>query len=253
MSHITEMTFKQSWGWVLYRTDYAPNSDANWTKFLEIWTTWVTDHVRHDGPSRLADTIMQQHHMTFISNKELFDGATFDQLRTHFAQWLTEQDFSGWKLGGDNDKTGWPDAYMFMVADKEVLDEIEKQNPSRRVWLRDVQPFVKAVDKNNPQEQHYDDLYPGWMKVSLLSPWNVYVMGMELPRMRGLVPLAPESFSDDNYPRDAYGKSYEDEPSSEDPEESDVEVDSGDEEVQRQAWLNFQAAHSYVDISKFCK
>lgn len=234
MEFVKELRLKRSWGWVLYRTDYtSPNADTNWTKLMDMWMIWVTDHVSNDGPSFLTNKIMQQHHMTFIADNDLFSGASFDTLRAHFRQWVARQDFTGLNIYEDDDegKRGWPDSYMFMVADKEVLDEIEVQNPNPRVWPRDVQPFVKAVDKDDPREKHYDDPYPGWMKVSLLSPWHVYMNGMSLPRMRGLVPMAPEWFFADKYPGDGYGIGYVDEPSSEDPDESDIEEESDNEQA----------------------
>lgn len=113
--------------------------------------------------------------MYWMNDKSQFDGATVDQLREHFRGWAASQ-----KLRG---QITWPETYMFMVVDKDVLDNIRPQNPELDFLPRNEDPYLKAFDRYYPNE---GEDYPGWMKVDLVSLFDVYRKGLNLESMRGL-------------------------------------------------------------------
>ncbi|KAG9603544.1 hypothetical protein KCU77_g1764, partial [Aureobasidium melanogenum] len=168
----TQLWQKQRWGFVIYRTDYS--SEADWTKFLTMFATWPLHGF--PGPQlengRLARS-WQQHY--WMVDKPQFDGATIEQLRQHFQVWVASQDFGASLV--------WPESYMFLVVDKDVLDNIRPQNPELDFLPRDEVPYVKVIDKNCPYE---GEDYPGWMKLGLESLLDVYSRGLYFETMRGL-------------------------------------------------------------------
>lgn len=113
--------------------------------------------------------------MYWQNDKSQFDGATIAQLRQHFREWVTSQNFGG--------QLEWPETYMFMVVDKEVLDNIHPQNPEWDRSVRDEEPYLKAIDGDCP---HDNEDIPGWMKVALVYLYHVYRKALKLESMRGL-------------------------------------------------------------------
>lgn len=46
----------------------------------------------------------------------------------------------------------WPESYNFLVVDKEVLDNIRSQNAKLDFMPWEEAPYVKAIDKDQPDE-----------------------------------------------------------------------------------------------------
>ena len=70
-----------------------------------------------------------------------------------------------------------------MVVDKDVLENIRSLDPELDFLPWERKPFVKAIDRDSPNE---GEDYPGWMKVSLVSMFDVYQKGLDYEKMRGL-------------------------------------------------------------------
>ncbi|KAI4716510.1 hypothetical protein E4T48_07319 [Aureobasidium sp. EXF-10727] len=170
-NYTTILSRKQRWGFAIYRTDYS--SEADWTKFLAMFETWPLHGF--PGPQlengRLA-RLWQQHYWMTGSQ---FDGTTIDQLRQHFQSWVASQDFGEQRI--------WPESYMFLVVDKDVLGNIHSQNPELDFSPRDQPPYIKAIDKDHLDER---EEYPGWMKLNLMDLLGVYSRGLDFENMRGL-------------------------------------------------------------------
>jgi hypothetical protein len=170
-NYTTILSQKQRWGFAIYRTDYS--SEADWTKFLAMFKTWPLHGF--PGPQlengRLA-RLWQQHYWMTGSQ---FDGTTIDQLRQHFQSRVASQGFG--------EQRTWPESYMFLAVDKDVLGNIHPQNPELDFLPRDQPPYIKATDKDHPDER---EEYPGWMKLNLMDLLDVYSRGLDFQNMRGL-------------------------------------------------------------------
>jgi hypothetical protein len=111
-----------------------------------------------------------------MTGSQQFEGATIDQLRQHFQSWVASQDFGEQRI--------WPEGYMFLVVDKDVLENIHPQNPELDFLLPRVQPlYIKAIDKDHLNER---EEYPGWMKLNLMDLLDVYSRGLDFQNVRGL-------------------------------------------------------------------
>lgn len=162
----TMLSDKRRWGFVIYRTDYS--SEADWTKSIAMYETYTL----HGLPSlELEDgRLIKSWHLPHWMNDNLqFDGAPVEQLRQHFRAWLSSQGFAG--------QMAWPESYMFLVVDKEVLDEVRPLSSELEFLPWEQKPYVKAIDKDCPCE---NEDYPGWMKVSLVSLFDVYQKALDM-------------------------------------------------------------------------
>lgn len=72
---------------------------------------------------------------------------------------------------------------MFLVVDKDVLGNIHPQNPELDFLPRDQPPYIKAIDRDHPDER---EEYPGWMRLNLMDLLGVYSRGLDFENMRGL-------------------------------------------------------------------
>jgi len=70
-----------------------------------------------------------------------FENASVKTLRSHFTSWPASQD-------SKHGKQMWPEHYMFLVVDREVLDNIHDQNPENNSEVRNQEPFIKAFDSD---------------------------------------------------------------------------------------------------------
>lgn len=167
----TTLWDKRRWGFAVYRT--GNSSEADWTKFLAIYETYSL----YGFPSQELEDgrLSKSWHLPYwMNDKAQFEGATIEQLRQHFRSWISSQNFEG--------RLAWSESYMFIVVDKDVLDKIRPLNPELDFLPWERKPFVKAVDKDSPNE---DEDYPGWMKVSLVSMFDVYQKGLDCENMEG--------------------------------------------------------------------
>ncbi|KAJ5083637.1 hypothetical protein N7456_013064 [Penicillium angulare] len=94
-----------------------------------------------------------------------FDGASIDQLRTQFEAWAKERDMV--------DKS--PSYRMFIVIDEESFQSLQNAPTPAECpegMEHRVAHYVKLVEAW--QDQDRDSLFPGWMKCSLKSLWDMW-------------------------------------------------------------------------------
>lgn len=182
---------KDRWGYVIYRTNYS--SEEDWDKFVVMFKTWTVEACPPEKWEVGRRTRAWQQ-MWWINDKTKFENASMETLRSHFTSWLASQDLK-------HGKQMWPEHYMFLVVDREVLDNIHDQDPENSSEVRDQEPFIKAFDS----DASGDGLdYPGWMKVELTSFYALYAQGMQQESMRGLRSRYSEWFDEDAFEEDTY-------------------------------------------------
>ncbi|KAJ5111310.1 hypothetical protein N7532_001845 [Penicillium argentinense] len=77
-----------TWGWVFYRTTYE--DDEAWDHFKGLVNTSVRNIVNMETRVKMRDILSDTLKITFIEDKEKLNGASKDQLRAHFQQWVTD-------------------------------------------------------------------------------------------------------------------------------------------------------------------
>jgi hypothetical protein len=84
------------WGWVIYRTVYTPESDILWPRAINNINTYLAHNLQetlswtNEGKNHAAN--MAKLENFWMSDISLFDQATIEALRVHFASWLQTQD-----------------------------------------------------------------------------------------------------------------------------------------------------------------
>lgn len=94
-----------------------------------------------------------------------FDGASIDQPRTQFEAWTEERDMAD----------RFPSYRMFIVVDEESFESLQTAPIPAEcpVGMKNrVARYVKLVEAW--QDQDRDSLFPGWMKCSLKSHWDIW-------------------------------------------------------------------------------
>jgi hypothetical protein len=113
------------WGWRMYRTTYA--SDSDWDRFVQIF---------HKA---LAETFKKAHgndkHMKYmqwpvVSDRTQFDGATTAELRKHFLEWRHCHSEPQMPPGGKDTLpfSAGPNYEHFVQVDQHSLEDVLSQD-----------------------------------------------------------------------------------------------------------------------------
>ncbi|KAJ5479939.1 hypothetical protein N7530_005448 [Penicillium desertorum] len=85
-SYYTSSKIIEKWGWVFYRTTYK--DDEAWDIFKQKVNISVRSIVNLDPQSELNEAIFDKLEFVFIEDKAKFDGASKEELRAHFQEWV---------------------------------------------------------------------------------------------------------------------------------------------------------------------
>jgi hypothetical protein len=194
----------QTWGWVIFRTSYTPESGSLWPQAISLIHDWLSHKTRlslrksHEEDD--YEVTMTRLDNVLVSDPVL-ESASFDQLRLRFTDWLTTQDI--------DDEDGPLQRFkIFVVVDDFVLQSIkDAPGPDNKQATggQRLLPYVKVVDA---QHQHGirlrsttsarcgrgvepGKLFPGWMRVSIVDLREFW----EESFTHDLLDLCPENFT----------------------------------------------------------
>jgi len=111
----------RNWGYVIYRTVYKAESDTLFPKALAKLDTYVRAEIQSDlakepifdhEPNR---QIALRYQNTILEDKEKYNGATLDQIRGYFLEWIEQQ---GKELRHS------AEFQVYLVVDEEVMNEL---------------------------------------------------------------------------------------------------------------------------------
>jgi hypothetical protein len=136
----TQLRHRERWGFAIYRTDYS--CEENWAKFTTILNTWTAWVIEDYGPSE-APLLHSWQKMWSFDDRGQFENASMTRLREHFKDtWYTG-------LSSEDRSTIYPEHYMFLVVDNEVLAGVPPHSTDISSHSSEF-PFVKCVDANPP-------------------------------------------------------------------------------------------------------
>jgi hypothetical protein len=199
------------WGYVIYRTTYTPESDSLWRRAINTINTYVAHFALETLTEQNKESLYEET-ISRLENIPIQDpalgGATYDELRVHFASWLQTQDRRG--ESGDKDL---PRARFrtFLVVDQAALEIIANApNPTDiGVDPRAVsRPSLTAVaaqhqegrrlrptrSARGPRNANDGRLFPGWMKVPIFTLHEFWEANSE---RLDLIELCPSDFVDE--------------------------------------------------------
>jgi hypothetical protein len=199
------------WGYVIYRTTYTPESDSLWPRAINTINTYVA----HFTLETLTEQNKESLYEEMISRLEnipiqdpALDGATYEDLRLHFATWLRTQDRRG--EPGDRDLP-LARSRTFLVIDQAALEKIANApNPTDDgVDPRAVsRPCLIAVaaqhqegrrlrptrSARGPRNANEGKLFPGWMRVPIFTLHELWEANSE---RLDIIELCPSDFVDE--------------------------------------------------------
>ncbi|KAJ5852599.1 uncharacterized protein N7529_011984 [Penicillium soppii] len=187
--HYSEPT----WGYTIYRTTYTPQSNAAFPRMVDLTTNYMKDGFYNYYESSRQynsranefnitpwDEIWPNYQPRVIEDASQFDGASIDQLREHFRAEATERDvldvFPGYR--------------MFIVMDEESFQKLQNAPlPEDSKYEEDRRHYVKLVEalEVDPYES-----FPGWMKCSLSSLFEVWADMQDGAYMKDSYSMRPD-------------------------------------------------------------
>lgn len=78
----------EKWGWVFYRTTYK--DDEAWDIFKQKVDISVRSIINLDPRSEINEAMFDKLKFVFIEDKAKFDGASKEDLRAHFQEWVAD-------------------------------------------------------------------------------------------------------------------------------------------------------------------
>ncbi|KAL4745632.1 hypothetical protein BDW72DRAFT_186367 [Aspergillus terricola var. indicus] len=182
---------KFPWGYIIYRTVYTSESDKQWPLALKK-LDWALDYgIDSDldsakrkledmtsntdpEPESMPEQLIKESrkHVVF-SNKKFWDGASIEQIRAHFKQYLRASKGRGYgRFEG-----------CLMIDEHSLKSIVAASSPRPRLG----EGFVGMVDGRYPEETGNELGYKGFMRVFISSLWFFYGES-ETQSMRSLCP-----------------------------------------------------------------
>ncbi|KAF3389628.1 hypothetical protein F1880_003948 [Penicillium rolfsii] len=109
------------------------------------------------------DEIWAKYEPRIIEDAVQFDGASIDQVRSHFEAWVNERDMAD----------RFPSYRMSIVVDEESLQSL-KNAPIPEECPGGMRPRVSHYVKLVEAWQEPDPPFLGWMKCSLKGLWDIW-------------------------------------------------------------------------------
>ncbi|KAJ5195295.1 uncharacterized protein N7498_008733 [Penicillium cinerascens] len=191
---------KFPWGYIIYRTVYTAESDELWPIAIEKLAKVmnysidsglyaIIKHKKPGDPEPDGDAerlVKEAHKDVIFSDKQFWDGASIEQVRQHFSEYLrASKGLCTGRFEG------------CLLIDERSLKSIVA-SPDPQSWLEETRPkkpsqpwgFVGMIDGRYP-ENRYKPHYTGYMRVDILSLWNLYIE-FKFRYMQELCPLVPD-------------------------------------------------------------
>lgn len=149
-----------TWGFVIFRTVYTPESDRIFASVLGkienyVRTGLVDENLYYEKErhlaecERLVDIIMARFQNTIFEDKGLFDGATAKDLAPHFRLWLADIERATRSNGGLQ-CFGYNN---FIVIDEKGLQAIEKATEAKEICHECNSPYCGKGSRSEPMVQ----------------------------------------------------------------------------------------------------
>lgn len=175
-----------TWGYVIYRTTYE--NDADWAEFMRRLRAWAEDSMDFYNGQDVLDKMT----WTIFDDKEHFDGAGTETIRSHFLDWIQTavQSEQPQQLNGAPADMGCSPRYRYCIqVDAEALRSCVHDAPPPPDFDQDNQGWVKLIDKlwmsdadSEDEEKEYNPIggvterHVGWVRCPFPSVMIEYYM-----------------------------------------------------------------------------
>ncbi|GFF59710.1 hypothetical protein IFM46972_11455 [Aspergillus udagawae] len=174
-----------SWGFVIYRTTYSPQSYRQFPQIIELTNSLIKREILHEyatskdsyagPPEELKNgyqLICAKHRPIIIEDRTQLNGISLHGVRSHFESWI--DDYASGR-GRENYNWGYStQRHVCLVVDEEVCQALENADTKliregageylRKWWVKAVEPWPE-IDEWEREATGFD----GTMKVSVFS------------------------------------------------------------------------------------
>ncbi|KAJ5166921.1 uncharacterized protein N7482_005702 [Penicillium canariense] len=161
----TAVQSETTWGYVIYRTTYTPESDTAFPRVVDLLDSYIKHGLysectssqnntsRHTDPTPYHE-IWARHNSVIMNDRAKFNGASADTIQTHFKSWSRVQE-----------KQGNSTAYrMCMVIDERSLQGLLNFPPpgedSDEKQIHPIQ-YVTVIETSSDSDDEYDSFMGG--------------------------------------------------------------------------------------------
>lgn len=174
-----------TWGFLIYRTTYTPQSEERFPAILETIRSLMRPYILREqaqvseflGPSHPEvtgyDMIWPRYRPVLMNNPE-FDKMPLSSVRSHFESWIKSQDEALTLpsqqhicLVIDNDAVE-ACAHARPLREGETTRELRRNGNRQNWWVRAVEAW--------PELDESSDGYDGTMRVSLFDVWDLWAL-----------------------------------------------------------------------------
>ena len=175
------------WGFIIYRTVYTAESDMLWPLAMQKIACRLTKSIEGglrcgssaDDP-RPEQLVQASRKDVIICDADRWDGASIEQIRAHFAEYLRKIN-----------QVGCAEEQRFALC--LVIDERSLKSMTA-TGLDDSVGFVGAVDgRFNPTKSYEWPRYRGFMRVKIRSLWDMY-LNLHFDHMHEICPHVPDGW-----------------------------------------------------------
>ncbi|CDM37042.1 unnamed protein product [Penicillium roqueforti FM164] len=175
------------WGYIIYRTVYTPESEELWPiakeKLIRVMHEWMKGELHHEtrygNDPRPEQLIEESHKDVIISDPGRWDGASIEQVRAHFAQYLR-------KIKQEEHCDDSRFAVCLMIDERSLNSLVKTDDPHGG--------FVGVVDGRYDTAKRYDSpLYRGFMRSLVCALWPLY-LNLQFDQMEQLCPKVPDGW-----------------------------------------------------------
>ncbi|KAF2824328.1 hypothetical protein CC86DRAFT_468473 [Ophiobolus disseminans] len=129
----------KKWGFLIYRCDYT--SDEAWATFLSNLNWEIEEGLKILKAENLRDTM----EMTPKEDKQTLDGATVDQVRNIFTDWVRSDEARAEINDGPCGAFTYPRHTYCVHVDADVLDSVVNRAPQPPTWDERSIAYVNLV------------------------------------------------------------------------------------------------------------
>ncbi|KAL4867512.1 hypothetical protein BDV12DRAFT_171324 [Aspergillus spectabilis] len=161
-----------TWGFVIYRTTYTPQSNLQFPKLLDIFQANIQRRISTElepssyiGHSRADNELLMARYRPVVMDNPKFNKLSIPEVRSHFEAWVGLPD-----QVMDDDIRPDEQKSACLVIDEEVMEVLADAKPYRRedYPVSVIRHWVKAV------EAYPDDDGLEYLKVPIPDLWSFW-------------------------------------------------------------------------------
>ncbi|KAH7172632.1 hypothetical protein DER46DRAFT_678634 [Fusarium sp. MPI-SDFR-AT-0072] len=140
------------WGFVIFRSVYAEESQTQWESYIEFFKATVESKLKHMELWALLEPHLE---WTIVEDCETLNNTSKEQVRDKFSQWVSERSIERDGAGAEDPLAVYLPRYRYCVyVDQKCLDTVDQYAAWSRQALKVIKglSFVSCWTRNASQD-----------------------------------------------------------------------------------------------------